>query len=101
MDPQFNEVIWLFDRFLFGSQNTLEYICQVSAVELVMEVLSSLLEISVDIRVERKSCLDDWLDLRLNSSLEFGEMSGKIGLINLRKRILIWHADGKEPEVSL
>jgi hypothetical protein len=72
-----------------------------SAVELVMEILSSLLEASVNFRVKRKSCLNDWTDLCLDASFKFGKMSGKISSIDHRERGLIRHTDSKKPEVSL
>jgi len=82
MHPQSDEVIRLFDRILSGGKDTLEHIGQVSAVELIVEILGSLFEASIDFRVKRKSCLDDWRDFSLDSSLEFGEMPCKICLIN-------------------
>jgi len=53
-----------------------------SAVEGVMEVLCGLLEVSIDLSMKTKSGLNDWRDLTLDGSLEFGEMSSKIGGIN-------------------
>jgi hypothetical protein len=53
-----------------------------SAVEGIMEVLCGLLEVSINLRMKTKSGLNNWRDLTLNSSLEFGEMSCKIGGIN-------------------
>jgi len=52
------------------------------AVEGVMEVLCGLLEVSIDLSMKTKSGLNDWRDLTLDGSLEFGEMSSKIGGIN-------------------
>jgi hypothetical protein len=72
-----------------------------SAVEGVMEVLCGLLEVSIDLSMKTKSGLNDWRDLTLDGSLEFGEMSSKIGGINDGQRRLIWHTDGKKPEMSL
>jgi hypothetical protein len=82
MDPKSNEVIWLLDLLLFCRKKTLEYIGQMSAVELVMEVLSSLLEASINLGVERKSSFNDRTNFSLDSSLELGEMSGQICGIN-------------------
>jgi hypothetical protein len=84
MDPKSNEVIWLLDLLLFCRKKTLEYIGQMSAVELVMEVLSSLFKASINFGVKRKCGFDDWTDFSLDSSLEFSEMSRKIGGINDR-----------------
>jgi len=72
-----------------------------SAVEGVMEVLCGLLEVSIDLSMKTKSGLNDWRDLTLDGSLEFGEMSSKIGGINDGQWRLIWHTDGKKPEMSL
>jgi len=56
-----------------------------SAVELVMEVLGSLLEASVNLRVKRKSGFDNWTNFSLDCSLELGEMSGEICGVNDRE----------------
>lgn len=49
MYPQSDEVIWLLDSILLGLKQTLEHIGQVTYVELIMEVLSSLSELQLDI----------------------------------------------------
>ena len=53
-----------------------------SAVEGIMEVLCGLLEVSINLSMKTKSGLNDWRDLTLDGSFEFGEMSCKIGGIN-------------------
>ena len=53
-----------------------------SAVEGVMEVLSGLLEVSVNLRVKSKGGFDDWADFSLDGSLELGEMSGQVSCVN-------------------
>jgi len=56
-----------------------------SAVKGVMEVLGGLLKVSIHFSMETKSGLDNWTNLTLNGSLEFGEMSSKISSIDDRK----------------
>jgi hypothetical protein len=53
-----------------------------STVKGVMEVLGGFLKVSINFSMETESCLDDWTNLTLNSSLEFGEMSSKISSID-------------------
>tara|TARA_B110000285_G_scaffold231695_1_gene300998 strand:+ start:353 stop:523 length:171 start_codon:yes stop_codon:yes gene_type:complete len=55
-----------------------------SAVELVVEVLGSLLEASVNFGVKRKCGFNNWTDFSLDCSLELGEMSCKICGVNHR-----------------
>ena len=56
------------------------------AVEGVMEILCGLLEISIDLRMKTESSFDNWADFSLNSSLEVGKMSGKIGGVDNGER---------------
>lgn len=53
-----------------------------SAVKGVMEILGSLLEIPIYLRMKTQSSLDDWANFSLNCSLELGEMSGEIGIVD-------------------
>jgi len=85
MDPKFNKIVWFFDRILFGRKHSLEHISQMSAVEGVMEILGGLLEVSIHLRMKTKGGFDNWADFSLNSSLELGEMSGKIGGVDDRE----------------
>lgn len=66
-----------------------------------MEVLCGFFKVSINFTVKTQSGFNDRTDLTLDGSLEFGEMSSKISGINDGKRGLIWHTDGKEPEMSL
>ena len=85
MDPKFNKIVWFFDRILFGRKHSLEHICQMSAVEGVMEILGGLLEVFTHLRMKTKGGFDDCADFFLNSFLELGKMSGKIGGVHDRK----------------
>jgi hypothetical protein len=49
MDPEADEILRLLDSILFSLKETLEYIGQVTDIELVMEVLGSLSELELHI----------------------------------------------------
>ena len=66
-----------------------------SNVELVMEVLSSLSEVSLNILMESQTSFDDWSNLFLNSSLEFSVMLVQVSLINCGEGRLFGETDGK------
>jgi len=72
-----------------------------SNVELVVEVLSSLSEASLNILMESQTSLDDWANLFLNCSLEFTIMLVKISLINCGEGRLFWETYSEKPEMSL
>lgn len=74
MHPQSDQIIWLFDSILFGLKQTLEHIGQVTYVELIMEVLSSLSELSLDFLLKLQSTFYDWDNLLKDSSFEAAEM---------------------------
>jgi hypothetical protein len=46
MHPKFDKVVWLHNCFLFCLKKTLENVGQMSHIELIMEVLGSLSEVS-------------------------------------------------------
>jgi len=72
-----------------------------SNVELVVEVLSSLSEASLNILMESQTSLDDWANLFLNCSLEFTIMLVKISLINCGEGRLFWETYSEKLEMSL
>lgn len=82
MDPQFDKVVWLDNGFLFGLEHALENIGQVSNIELIMEVLSGLSELPLNLLLELKGTLDDWKDLLLDSSLEVAEVLVQVSEID-------------------
>ena len=63
MDPEFDKVVWLFDSVWLSVKQSLEHVGQMTHIELIMEVLSGLSEVSLDLRVKGKSSLDDWANL--------------------------------------
>jgi hypothetical protein len=79
----------------------LEHVGQMSAVELVVEVLGGLLEVPIHIRMQGKGGFDDGLNFSLDRTLKFGEVPCEVSLVDDRKRALIWHTNSKKPEVSL
>lgn len=46
MYPKLYEIVWFSNGFLFGLEETLEHVGQMSNIEFIMEVLSSLSEAS-------------------------------------------------------
>lgn len=59
VNPQFDEHVRFLDSILFGDEETLENVGQVTDVELVMEVNGSLSECALNFRVQLESGLDD------------------------------------------
>jgi len=78
MDPKFNEIIWLFNSFLLGVEESLEDIGQMTNIELIMEILSSLSEVSLNFRVKCECGLDNWANFCRDGTLELAEMSIQI-----------------------
>jgi hypothetical protein len=64
--PQSDEVVGLLDCLLLGSEETLEDIGQVPNIELIMEVLGGLPEVSLHFCEQLQSTLDNWTDLLLD-----------------------------------
>lgn len=58
--PESDKVVWFLDGILFSLKQSLEHIGQVTHVELIMEVLSSLSELKLDITEKRQSALYNW-----------------------------------------
>lgn len=63
MDPEFHKVIWLFDSIWLSVKQSLEHVSQMTHIELIMEVLGGLSEVSLNLGVKSKSSLDDWANL--------------------------------------
>ena len=78
VNPQLYKVIWLLNCLLLGRKKTLEHICQMTNIELIMEVLCSLSEVSLDLSMETQGSLNDWHNLLLDISLELLEMLGQV-----------------------
>lgn len=92
MYPQSDEVIWLLDSILLGLKQTLEHIGQVTYVELIMEVLSSLSELQLDISEQWEGALHDGVNQFRNGYFETLEMLLQVSQINGWERWLLWHA---------
>ena len=52
MDPELNKIIWLFDGVWLSIKETLEDISQMTHIELIMEILSGLSEVSFHLRMK-------------------------------------------------
>jgi hypothetical protein len=74
VDPEFDEHVGLLDGLLFSDKETLEDIGQVTHIELVMEVNSSLTEGTLDVTVKLESSLNNGCNQLLNGSLKFAEV---------------------------
>lgn len=74
MNPHLYELVGLLNSLDLGSQETLENVGQVTHIELVMEVSSSLSELLGNFIVELESGLDNGDNLLGDGSLELGEM---------------------------
>jgi len=79
----------------------LEHIGQVPYIELIMEVLGCLSEISLNFTVQLQGTLDNWTNLLLDGSLELGEVLVQVSGVDSGKRGLLREADGHHEEVSL
>lgn len=99
--PQLDQFLGLLDSLNLGIEQTLEHVGQVTNVELVVEVLRSLTELTGDLTVQGQSCLDNDLHLLVDRGLKFAEVLAKISAIDLRQRSIHWHANCAHPEVSL
>ena len=74
VNPKSCEIVWLFYGFNFGFKETLEDIGQVTNIELIVEVNSSLPEISFDFILEIECCFDHTSNAILDSALEFSKV---------------------------
>lgn len=70
-------------------------------VELVVEIGSSLTEVSFNFTVKGECCFDDRNNLFLDGTLELGEVLAQESVVDGEQRGLLGEGDGKGPEVSL
>jgi len=82
MYPKFDEIIRLKNDLLPCLQYSLEYISKMTDIEFIMEILSSLSEISLNLGMELQSTFDNWLNLLLDRTLEFAEMFIQVCLVD-------------------
>lgn len=99
--PKLDKGVWGLDGLSSGLENTLEDVGQVSDVELVVEVLGSLSEGSLNLSVKSQGSLDDLWNKFLDSSVEFTEVLDQVSRVNGDQRSIGWEGNGKHPEVSL
>jgi hypothetical protein len=74
VEPQFDEVVWLFNGLWLGDEETLENVGEVAHIKFVVEVERSLTEVLFDLSVKGKSRFDDWSNEFLNGALELAEV---------------------------
>jgi hypothetical protein len=82
MDPKSDQVVWFLDSILFCLKKTLEHICQVTYVELIMEILRCLSELNLNISEKLKGTLHNRVDQLRNGYLEALEMLLQVSKIN-------------------
>ncbi len=82
MNPHLNQVIWFFKCFRLSKKKTLEYVSQMTDIELVMEVNSSLTEVFFLLQ-KSECCLDNWYNLLLDCTLKLIEMFAQESIVNL------------------
>ena len=59
MHPKFDEVVGFLDGLLLGSEQTLEYVGEMSDIELIMEVLGSFSEFELNVTEQLEGGLDN------------------------------------------
>jgi hypothetical protein len=59
MHPKFDEVVGLLDGLGLGSEQTLEYVGEMSDIELIMEVLGSFSEFELNVTEQLEGGLDN------------------------------------------
>ena len=99
--PKSCEIVWLFYGFNFGFEETLEDIGQVTNIELIVEVNSSLPEISFDFILEIECSFDHTSNAILDSALEFSKVLIHECTENCEQGGCFWELNSSCPEMAL
>jgi len=101
VNPDFNEFLGVLELSRVGNKESLENVTNVSDVEFVVEVNSSLSELLHNARVKHQVGLDDQGSVFLHLSLEVFQVASQESVVNYEKRFVIREGNRHQPEVTL
>jgi hypothetical protein len=93
MYPYPDDLITLLELEGISQEQALEYVGNVTQVELIVEVDCSFTEIADDEHVQLEGGLDDGWALLLNGGLESLQVATQEGVVDEEEGLIIWNGD--------